>query len=98
MGPEFEIELQLSNAGERQVRDLCVQTDGNGSIYRIHRPLVHIPLLIPGYQLTIPIGLECVDVVASDVIRISVMCRDTVRPLVAAVVQMPVSAASMLED
>ncbi|CAD7952783.1 unnamed protein product [Amoebophrya sp. A25] len=98
MGPEFELDLQLSNAGERHVMDLCVQTDASGSIYRIDNPLIHVPLLVPGYTLSLPVRLECVDVSASDTVTVSVLCRDTVRPLVSALVQMPISAANMLED
>ena len=98
MGPEFQIELELSNAGDRQVMDLCVQLDANGSIYKIDRPLIHVPLLVPGYTLLLPVDIECVDVSASDTVTISVLCRDTVRPLVSALVQMPISAANMLED
>ena len=53
---------------------------------------------MPTYTLILPFEIECVDVMVSGQIRVVVISADTSRPVVAAVVAMPISETSMLVD
>ena len=99
MGPEFRIFVTLQNCGSRAMRDLYLVVECDSKIYKVNADFSkYVPVLVPNYQHVIPILVDCIDVEKQDAISVLVVSEKSVRPLVTAVVQMPLSEMSMLEE
>lgn len=59
-GPEFILKLKLENLSVRQVASkLCVVLHANRKHYKLNRPFVHLPPLLPNFPLKIDFTVTC---------------------------------------
>ncbi len=96
LGPNFKIVLNIQNTGKKSVTDLPVTYSWNEALYKISKPTMIIPLLIPGLMYQFFLDVLCLDTNGgADSIHIFVLSKASCVPIITAVVNMPVSEQTM---
>ena len=53
LGPRFKLKLQVQNTGRKSVEDLVCILNYNAMLYKLARPVIKIPILVPRVQYKI---------------------------------------------
>lgn len=98
LGPSFKLTLNVQNtAACRPVMNLAVAFLYDESLYKMKKPYMKIPLLVPGLIYPIETLVECTsDKGISDIIKVFVLHEGKSSPLLTAHINMPVSEGLML--
>lgn len=98
LGPSFKMTLNIQNtAACRPVMNLAIAFLYDESLYRMKKPYMKIPLLVPGLIYPIETLVECTsDKGISDIIKVFVLHEGKSSPLLTAHINMPVSEGLML--
>ena len=92
LGPRFKIVLNVQNTGKKSVTDLPVTYAWNESLYKIDKPIIFMPLLIPGVMYQFYVDVTCIsESGGADIISIFVLSKTSCVPIITAVVNMPLS-------
>jgi Bardet-Biedl syndrome 1 protein len=93
IGPVFRLSMRLQNTSTSQPNvDLSIAFDYDHRLYAVHKPLVAVPMLVPGLEYVFETLIQCLsDRGISDIVRVFVLKKNTTSPLITAVVNMPVS-------
>lgn len=92
MGPLFRVCLTLQNTGKNAVRAVHLKVAYNSQLYSVDRPLLTVPILLPGVPAVQHINVRCIspDGGGEDVrIFASTAGSDSCVPLLSAIVSMP---------
>lgn len=98
LGPSFKLTLNIQNtAACRPVMNLAIAFLYDESLYKMKKPYMKIPLLVPGLIYPIETLVECTsDKGISDIIKVFVLHEGKSSPLLTAHINMPVSEGLML--
>ncbi|XP_077407528.1 BBSome complex member BBS1 isoform X2 [Vanacampus margaritifer] len=93
LGPSFKLTLNVQNtAACRPLLNLAVSFLYDQNLYRMTKPFLKIPLLVPGLVYPVQTQVECTgDKGISDIIKVFVLHEDCSAPLLTAHINMPVS-------
>eukprot|EP01006_Ploeotia_vitrea_P050077 TRINITY_DN67408_c1_g1_i1.p1 TRINITY_DN67408_c1_g1~~TRINITY_DN67408_c1_g1_i1.p1 ORF type:complete len:609 (-),score=85.28 TRINITY_DN67408_c1_g1_i1:410-2236(-) len=92
LGPLFKIKLNIQNTGGKSLTALPIVFTFNQSIYKIAKPFLLIPLLVPSLVYNYEVSVDCIDENAgADVIRVYVCNPVSCIPIITAIVNMPLS-------
>ncbi|CAN0380487.1 unnamed protein product [Pylaiella littoralis] len=92
LGPNFKIKLELQNQGERALTNLPVAFSYDRKIYAMDRGQFTVPTLLPGVASRHEVSITSIDQGgAAGSVRILVLSPSGPKPLVSAVVSMPLS-------
>ncbi|XP_061886580.1 Bardet-Biedl syndrome 1 protein homolog isoform X2 [Entelurus aequoreus] len=93
LGPSFKLTLNVQNtAACRPMVDLAVVFLYDQNLYRMNKPYMKIPLLVPGLLYPVQTLVECTsDKGISDIIKVFVLHQARSTPLLTAHINMPVS-------
>src|SRR5689334_20860522 len=92
IGPVFKLKFTLENLDKFPVYNLKISYAFNTKIYKIENPSLNLPTLIPGVPYPVEVLVECVDAMGTnDSIRVFISETKKTTPVVAAVVNMPLS-------
>lgn len=95
IGPGFKLIMSVQNTStDVPSTDLVITFLTDYSLYKIAKPLVQIPLLLPGIQYTYESFVECItENGSSGKIKVFLLHRGDPVPIITAVINMPVSEA-----
>lgn len=92
IGPIFRIRITLENLDKLPAYSLKLNYGFNKLIYKLNNPPQALPTLIPNIPYPVDIPVECIDENGSnDTIKIYVIDPIRTAPIVAALVNMPIS-------
>ena len=92
LGPLFKLRLGVRNVGTKWLMDLPLLVVADESKYRVGVGGLRIPCLVPGVEYAYVVDVWSVDANgAADVVKVFVMNPKSAIPVIAAVVNMPVS-------
>jgi len=92
LGPLFKIKLNIQNTGTKPLMDIPLVFTFNHTIYRVARPSLTLPLLVPSLVYNYEVDVECIDEAAgADVIRVFVCHPHSAVPIITALVNMPLA-------
>ena len=100
LGPRFKISLDLhqrAQAGAQPLFNVSVAFLFSAAAYHMERPLLVLPLLLPGVHYFPEVDITCVDAAgAADAVRVLVCCGGGGGvPALATIVAMPLSAVQV---
>ena len=95
LGPAFKLIVTLENTSPSiPSKDLLLTFHHDHSLYSIAKPMIEIPLLIPGLTYTYETLVDCIsDKGIADKIRVFLLHCGNSFPIITAVISMPVSEA-----
>ncbi|XP_054622936.1 Bardet-Biedl syndrome 1 protein [Dunckerocampus dactyliophorus] len=93
LGPSFKLTLNMQNtAACRPIMNLAIVFLFDENLYRMTKPYMKIPLLVPGLVYPVQTQVECTsDKGISDIIKVFVLHEARSTPLLTAHINMPVS-------
>lgn len=93
LGPTFRIHITLENMSvSSPVKDLAITFHCDDKFYIIEKPFIQVPMLVPGLTYKFESVAECIaEVGVSDQVRVFIVKLNQTQPLLAAVINMPVS-------
>uniref|UniRef100_A0A3Q2PJT5 Bardet-Biedl syndrome 1 n=1 Tax=Fundulus heteroclitus TaxID=8078 RepID=A0A3Q2PJT5_FUNHE len=97
LGPSFKLTLNVQNTAScRPIMNLAISFLYDNNLYRIRKPYMRIPLLVPGLIYPFETFVECTsDKGISDIIKVFVLHEEKSLPLLTAHINMPVSEGLM---
>ncbi|CAM1320405.1 BBS1 (predicted) [Pycnogonum litorale] len=96
LGPRFKLKLEVQNTSrDKPSVDLLITFQCDALMYSIHKNYISLPLLVPGVPYVFSTLVDCVsDLAVSDQIRVYIIKKDEMVPIVTAMINMPISEAS----
>lgn len=92
IGPQFKITLNLQNTGSRSLIDVPVTFSYKHDLYKINKPVLIIPLMIPALLYRYEVEVACIDDMGgADIVKVFVATGKSVVPAISAHVQMPLA-------
>jgi Bardet-Biedl syndrome 1 protein len=93
LGPTFKIHITLENMSvSNPIKDLAITFHCDDKFYIIDKPFIQVPMLVPGLTYKFESVAECIaEVGVSDQVRVFVVKVNQTQPLLAAVINMPIS-------
>ena len=92
LGPLFKIKLNVQNTGTKALLGIPIVFTHSMTHYRIAKPYLVVPCLVPSLIYTVEVNVECVDENAgSDVVRVCVCNPNSTVPIITALVNMPIA-------
>ncbi|KDR20997.1 Bardet-Biedl syndrome 1 protein homolog [Zootermopsis nevadensis] len=93
LGPTFKIHITLENmSASNPVKDLAITFHCDDKLYIIEKPFIQVPLLVPGLTYKFESLAECIaEVGISDQVQIFIVKLNYTQPVMAAVINMPIS-------
>ncbi|PNF34883.1 hypothetical protein B7P43_G03122 [Cryptotermes secundus] len=93
LGPTFKIYITLENmSSSNPVKDLTITFHCDDKLYIIEKPFIQVPMLVPGLTYKFETVAECIaEVGVTDQVRIFIVKLNEIQPLLAAVINMPLS-------
>jgi Bardet-Biedl syndrome 1 protein len=92
LGPLFKIKLNIQNTGTKSLTSIPIIFTFNQEIYKMPKPSMMIPVLVPSLVYNFEVDVECVDESAgADVIRVYVCNPQSAIPVITALVNMPLA-------
>ena len=91
LGPQFRIKLTVQNTGAKALVNIPVVVTHNLDVYRIPKPHMLIPNLVPAVVYTYEVPGMCVaeDGAVSDTVQVCVCNPNSTVPIITALVKMP---------
>jgi len=95
LGPAFKLTINIENtSSDTPSKDLLITFHYDSTLYEVAKPMIQIPLLIPGLSYAFETLINCIsDKGISDKIRVFLLHRGNSTPIITAVINMPVSEA-----
>lgn len=93
LGPTFKIYITLENmSSSNPVKDLAITFHCDDKLYIIEKPFIQVPMLVPGLTYKFETVAECIaEFGVTDQVRIFIVKLNEIHPVLAAVINMPVS-------
>ncbi|KAJ9590443.1 hypothetical protein L9F63_016530 [Diploptera punctata] len=93
LGPTFKIHITLENmSASTPSKDLAITFHCDDKLYIIEKPYIQVPMLVPGLVYKFETVAECIaEVGISDQVRIFVIKLNQPQPVLAAIINMPIS-------
>jgi Bardet-Biedl syndrome 1 protein len=92
LGPLFKIKLNIQNTGTKSLTCIPIIFTFNQTIYKMPRPSMMLPILVPSLVYNYEVDVECIDESAgADVIRVYVCNPQSAIPIITALVNMPLA-------
>ncbi|XP_043188676.1 Bardet-Biedl syndrome 1 protein homolog [Amphibalanus amphitrite] len=97
LGPMFKIRVELQNTSALKiVQDLGIRVHADEKLYQVQRRFMHAPILIPGVTYVYDTLVEFVsDLGISDQVRVFITRGTQSRPILSAVINMPVAEVAV---
>eukprot|EP00795_Rhopilema_esculentum_P002976 gene2976-1230_t len=95
LGPAFKLTINIENTStDTPSTDLLITFHFDSTLYAVAKPMIQIPILIPGLSYSLETLVDCIsDKGISDKIRVFLLRRGNSIPIITAVISMPVSEA-----
>jgi Bardet-Biedl syndrome 1 protein len=95
LGPSFKLTVNLENTSPNiPSQNLLLSFYADRNLYSVSKPFVEVPILIPGISYSYEILEECItDKAISDKVKVFLLNRGKSKPIISAVISMPVSEA-----
>jgi Bardet-Biedl syndrome 1 protein len=91
LGPLFKVKFNVQNTGSKALVNVPIVFTYNTELYRIDRPHLLVPSLMPSLVYTYELSVECLDEGGHDSIRAYVCNPKSCVPVIAALVNMPMA-------
>ncbi|XP_037076017.1 LOW QUALITY PROTEIN: Bardet-Biedl syndrome 1 protein homolog [Pollicipes pollicipes] len=97
LGPMFKIRVELQNTSALKiVQELGIRVHADEKLYHVQQRFIHVPILIPGVTYVYDTLVEFVsDLGISDKVRVFVTRGQVTRPILSAVISMPVAEVAV---
>eukprot|EP00111_Clytia_hemisphaerica_P010146 TCONS_00029654-protein len=98
IGPGFKLIMSVQNTSSSSPStDLLLTFMADHKLYKIAKPSIQVPLLLPGIAYTYETFVECItENAVSDKIKVFLLHRGDPVPIITAVISMPVSEAMVV--
>jgi len=93
LGPVFRLLIGLCNTSAgKPSRDLMITFYCDDKLYTIQKNVIQVPMLVPGLEYVFETLVECIsDLGISDQLRVFVVRQNSPKPLLSAIINMPVA-------
>ena len=93
LGPMFRLIIGLTNtSANTPSRNLYITFYCDDKLYRVSKPYILVPMLVPQLNYTFESLVECVsDMGVADQVRVFVSCKERTQPILTALINMPVA-------
>merc|ERR1711935_77413 len=92
LGALFSIKILVQNTGTKPIFDINLVATFNQQLYKVERPHIPVPVLVPGLQYKYHLDILCIDEDGSaEPVQVYVCGSHSVVPMISAIVNMPLS-------